>query len=219
MTLVFYWGHSILYMIVTILWLFSSIALIIWAKNMKKLEVYVKNIQFLQNIGVSILISNTIALFLPSVRFSYFLTPTEIETLIFNLIPFIYALIPILFSVLLGIALALYISKNFGIDNRKVILGPVLYLVGVGTILLVLVINYLLFLFFNPVYDATYEILLFVDIITNLLPIGGLSLLLLFSMRLKCEFFIMFTSLLLASVFISFLFDINNLTWYIYIWS
>ena len=218
MALEFYWEPSIPYIITTAPWTFTYIALIIWAKNAKRQVTLTEHINFLQIVGILILAWNAIYFFLPSVRLSFSPWPTEFDFLIINLINFTYYLIPNILFMLLGIALLLYVKENYAFKNRNVAIGPALYLAGSATLLLLHLSSFLLFQFLNPIYDAIYEIFIYTEPIARFLQIAGACLLLLFSIRLNRDFFIFFTSLLLASIFVAFLFEINYVSWYIHYW-
>ena len=218
MGLEIYWEPAFPYIITTALWIFSYIALIVWAKNTKKQGTHTKHINFLQIVGILILVWDVLYFFLPSVRITYSPFPTELDFLIYNLIYFIKVLISNLLFVLLGIALTIYVNKNYALEDKKAIIGPVLYLVGIVSFLLLNVSSYLLFTFLNPIYDAIYEIFIFTDPVLDLLLVAGTCLLLWFSIRLNRDFFSFFASLLLASTFVSFLFEINYVSWFVYYW-
>ncbi|MFX0074875.1 MAG: hypothetical protein ACFE96_05500 [Candidatus Hermodarchaeota archaeon] len=218
MAIEFYWEPEISYIIPIALWVFTYIALIIWAKDTKKQGTHTKQINFLQIVGIFILAWYAIYFFLPSVRFTFPPPTTEIDLLIYNLVYFFYNFIPNLLFILLGIALMFYVNKNYALDNRKVIIGPILFLAGHVTFLFLQVSSFLLYYIVFPIWSEIYRIYIFADPIVMLLLIAGACLLLLFSIRLNRDFFNFFTSLLLASLIVSFLFEINYTSWYVYYW-
>ena len=122
MALEFYWEPTYPYIITTALWIFSYVTLIIWTKNMKKQQPRAKHINFLQIIGIMILVWSIVFFFLPSVRIDFWTFPTELEFFIYNSTYFLSSLIPLILNVLLGIAITLYISHKY-LNNRKAILG------------------------------------------------------------------------------------------------
>ncbi len=211
MTLSFYYDFTIYSILISALWIFRDITLVLWTQTMKKRVTKSKYINYLLITGIILLTWSILSVFLPEVRISNY---TESEFSTYNTIIFIYDLIPIILGVFLGVTLSLYFYRIYYQHNSKAFLGPGLFLLGYIIYLFFMIISYSILIFDSTLFDATYEAYLIGNILTGCLPVVGFSFIFLYSIYINSDFLIMFCGLFFAYLMISLIYSINATIFY-----
>lgn len=216
MTISFYYDFTIYSILISALWIFRDTTLVLWTQTMKKRETHSKYINYLHITGIILLTWSILSVFLPQVNLSNY---TESEVLIYNTMMVLYDFIPTILGVFLGVALSLYFYNIYCQHNNKALLGPGLFLLGYIIILFFMIISYFIFIFNYPLFNATYEAYLIGTILTNCIPIVGISFIFLYSIYINNDFLIMFCGLFFANLMISLIYSINlTITYFTNIW-
>jgi len=211
MTLSFYYDFTIYSVLISALWIFRDITLVLWTQTMKKRVTKSKYINYLLIMGIILLTWSIVSVFLPDIILSNY---TESEFRTYNTIIFIYDLIPIILGVFLGVTLSLYFYRIYYQHNRKAFLGPGLFLLGYIIYLFFMIISYSILIFDSTLFDATYEAYLIGNILTGCLPVVGFSFIFLYSIYINSDFLIMFCGLFFAYLMISLIYSINATIFY-----
>lgn len=211
MTLSFYYDFTIYSILISALWIFRDITLVLWTQTMKKRVTKSKYINYLLITGIMLLTWSILSVFLPEVRISNY---TESEFSTYNTIIFIYDLIPIILGVFLGVTLSLYFYRIYYQHNKKALLGPRLFLLGYIIYLFFMIISYSILIFDSTLFDATYEAYLIGNILTSCLPVVGFSFIFLYSIYINSDYLIMFCGLFFAYLMISLIYSINITIFY-----
>lgn len=216
MTISFYYDFTIYSILISALWIFRDTTLVLWTQTMKKRETHSKYINYLHITGIILLTWSILSVFLPEVNLSNY---TESEVLIYNTIILLYDFIPTILGVFLGVVLSLYFYNVYCQYNSKALLGPGLFLLGYIIILFFMIISYSIFIFNYPLFNATYEAYLIGIILTNCIPVVGISFIFLYSIYINNDFLIMFCGLFFANLMISLIYSINlTITYFTNIW-
>ena len=210
MTLIFYWEPTIYSILISALWIFRDITLVLWARTMKKRGTQSKYTNLLLVTGIILLAWGIIFFFLPGVSIPYY---TESDFNMFVTILFLYDFIPIVLGVFLGVVLSLYFYNLYFQHNRKALLGPGLFLLG-----------YIIFLFFTlNYYSSIDDVLLFMlnynayligFVLIKCISVVGFCFIFLYSIYINEDFLIMFCGLYFASLMLSLIYSINTVTLY-----
>lgn len=214
MTVILYWERTFYSIIISYLWLFKDLALVLWAGAMKKRETHSKSINFLYITAIISIAWNIIFLFLPDVKLSYYIEPEAFELFIYGLVNFLYTFITNFLGFMLAIALTIYFYKKHYPYKRIALLGPGIFLLGH-----IIYFSFVIYVFpyvnssslFNyslfPEYNEAY---LTGMVLTKWIPLVGMLLMFFYSIYINNDLFILFCGLFFAYLLISFTYSVNT---------
>lgn len=133
MAIIFTWDPILVTIVALIffssIWIFRDVTLVLWARSAIKRESTLKFTKLLLVIGIFLLSWNIISFFLPRVDIDYSSFPDESDFFMIYTIFYLYNIIPIFLSCILGVALVLFFYKN-NHHNKKSLIGPTIFLLG-----------------------------------------------------------------------------------------
>ncbi len=193
--------------------IFNGLSIILWTKSMKKKGIRSLNINFLFIMGIILTIFSGLYMWFPGIRLFNF--PTEAERLLFYSIAIFYQILFPIQYILIGVFLFQFLREKFYQNDKKVIIGPIVFILSYILFIIVNISFEYVFIFEYSLYLLTYIPFMIGIIIIVINIIIGTVFLLLYFLQINNEYLLLFGIIILGLIIVDLITYINYLSLFI----